>query len=454
MAPSAADQLLLQELNLARANPAAYGASIGLNLASVAPAQPLAFDADLIDAATLHSEDMSNQGYFAHDTPQGVDPGERLTEAGFDWSSWGESIAGGTAYPGPSAALQALIIDAGVPDLGHRVQLLAMQPMYQTQNMVGIGALQGSSGPLVDYYTIDTASPAVPQAYITGVVFNDLNGSGQYVIGSGMGGVTISIAGGATITTWDSGGYSIPVAPGTYTVSASGRGLATPITRTVTVGAGNVELNFSPQDDAFIQKLYQTDLGRSASNAEVANWEQTLQGWGGRAAVVAGIADSPEAQTLIVNGWYSSYLGRVPRGGEQSNWVNLLLGGTPREQVLSKILSSQEFYNRTSTLEPTGNANESFVEALYATLLNRKGSALDIGNLTAALNSVPRSAVVLEFLDSLEFRADTVTSYYLDLLYRTSAPSSAEIASWATSALDLADIYIGFESSLEFFVGN
>src|SRR5260370_25999343 len=100
---------------------------------------------------------MNNRGYFDHNTPEGLDPGGQITEAGFPWTSWGQSIAGGRAYPDPASALRGLIVDAGVPDLGHRRQLLAMDQIYQPQNLVGIGIVQGGTGPLTNYYTVDTA---------------------------------------------------------------------------------------------------------------------------------------------------------------------------------------------------------------------------------------------------------------------------------------------------------
>src|ERR1700681_3364044 len=78
LAPTAVEQLFLEQLNDARANPAAYGASIGVDLSGVAPAPPLAFNPLLIEAARLHSQDMNTQGYFDHTTPQGVDPGSRI----------------------------------------------------------------------------------------------------------------------------------------------------------------------------------------------------------------------------------------------------------------------------------------------------------------------------------------------------------------------------------------
>src|SRR5438105_7624568 len=86
-APTAAEQLLLEQLNDIRANPAAYGASINLDLSGIAPAVPLAFDPVLIEAAHQHAQDMNDRGYFSHITPEGIDPGGRLTQFGFRWSS-------------------------------------------------------------------------------------------------------------------------------------------------------------------------------------------------------------------------------------------------------------------------------------------------------------------------------------------------------------------------------
>ena len=146
--PTAVEQLFLEELNDARANPAAYGASIGLDLSTVAPSQPLAFNPQLIQAARLHSQDMNARGYFSHVTPEGLDPGARISQAGFFWNGWGESIAGGSVFPNPSDALSALIIDNGIPDLGHRRQLLAIDAAFQTQNQVGVGILQNGTGVL------------------------------------------------------------------------------------------------------------------------------------------------------------------------------------------------------------------------------------------------------------------------------------------------------------------
>ncbi len=241
--PTAVEQLFLERLNDARANPTAYGAAIGLDLSGVTPSQPLAFDTRLIQSAHDHSQDMNDHAYFSHTGSDGLDPGQRITNAGFAWTSYGESIAAG--YTTPEDALKGLIIDNGVPSLGHRKQLLAIDAIFQPQNQVGVGIVQNGSGPYQNYYTIDTASSTDTRPILTGVAFNDSNSNGKYDVGEGLAGITVSVAGVGSVTTFGSGAYSLPLSPGTYTVTASGTGLGT-VTQVVTMGTSNYRLNFTP----------------------------------------------------------------------------------------------------------------------------------------------------------------------------------------------------------------
>lgn len=243
--PTAVEQLFLEELNDARANPAAYGASIGVDLSYIAPSQPLAFSPLLVQAARLHSQDMNANAYFGHVSPSGQDPGQRISATGFSWTSWGESIAAGGSYADPAQALAGLIIDAGVPDLGHRHQLLAYDPMFQNQLQAGVGVVLGGTGPYQNYYTIDTAASTDGRPFLTGVVYYDTNHNGRYDIGEGLGGVTVAVAGVGSIATWGSGGYSLQLNPGTYTVTFSGPGLAAPFVRVVSLAQSNVRVSIN-----------------------------------------------------------------------------------------------------------------------------------------------------------------------------------------------------------------
>jgi uncharacterized protein YkwD len=86
----------------------------------------------LARAATAHSRDMVVQGFFAHDSPTGSTPKQRIDRAGyFDGApSWalGETIAwgrGGSATPGAivrswlrSPGHRAILLDGRYRDLG------------------------------------------------------------------------------------------------------------------------------------------------------------------------------------------------------------------------------------------------------------------------------------------------------------------------------------------------
>jgi serralysin len=266
--PTALEQEFLERLNDARGNPPAYGRSIGLNLAHVKAAPPLAFDRRLMAAARGHSLDMAAMNYFNHVTPNGVNPFKRIRAAGFVAVAAAESIEYAslpTFVPQdpndpfsplvhselePDEALAALIVDFGVPNLGHRKHLLAIDPGLKTQNLVGIGyAFRDFSNYSYSYtnayWTIDSGFTGNPQRFLTGAVFRDQNGNGKYDAGEGVNGVTIRVAGAGKVSAWDSGGYTVALGhAGTYRVTASGGGLAAPVTRTVHVGKVNARLEF------------------------------------------------------------------------------------------------------------------------------------------------------------------------------------------------------------------
>jgi hypothetical protein len=310
--------------------------------------------------------------------------------------------------------------------------------------------VQDGSGPHRNYYTIDTAAGIDLRPILTGVVYNDANHSGRYDVGEGLGGVTITVAGVGSTTTWDSGGYSFPLDPGTYTVTASGGALAAPFTKTVNVGNGNYRLNYTVGPEDYIAHLYRSVLGRSAASWEVASWLGVLRGKGGADAVVTGIEHSPEARTRLVGGWYRDYLGRSSSNGEEQGWVGDLLRGASEEAVLAGILGSEEFLQRAQGLTSSGTAEQRSIQALYLLLLQRTGSAAEVSGWVPAVTGAGRAAVALGFLHSPEYRSDVVQVYYADLLHRATSPSPAEVTAWLNSGLALTTVRADFVKSAEF----
>ncbi len=77
----------------------------------------LTLDRRLIRAAFDHARDMAHRDYFAHESPNGNGPGDRVTDAGFRWSRYGENIA-----RGPSSAYE--VVNGWMHSPGHRQNIM------------------------------------------------------------------------------------------------------------------------------------------------------------------------------------------------------------------------------------------------------------------------------------------------------------------------------------------
>jgi uncharacterized protein YkwD len=68
------------------------------------PAQALAWNSALGEAALRHSLDMARQRYFSHQGKDGRAVGDRAQQAGYRWRSVGENIAAGQETPEEAVA--------------------------------------------------------------------------------------------------------------------------------------------------------------------------------------------------------------------------------------------------------------------------------------------------------------------------------------------------------------
>jgi uncharacterized protein YkwD len=66
---------------------------------SKAGCSALTLNAQLTKAAQAHSADMASHKNMSHTGSDGSDPGERITRAGYNWSSYGENVAYGYSTP-------------------------------------------------------------------------------------------------------------------------------------------------------------------------------------------------------------------------------------------------------------------------------------------------------------------------------------------------------------------
>ena len=151
--PTDQEQYMLQLINEARTDPAAAAQQITNNLtpevagnssvlrrqpqaaeqtiASATPQPPVAWNADLADAAQGQSQYMADNQIQSHTGAGGSTPQQRIEAAGYtNITSSGENAY---AYAtSPPEAMQAFLIDWGVPSDGHRINI--QQPGVSAQN--------------------------------------------------------------------------------------------------------------------------------------------------------------------------------------------------------------------------------------------------------------------------------------------------------------------------------
>jgi len=91
---------------------------------------PLAPDPELTEVARKHSADMFARGYFAHDTPEGLSPFDRMRDANVRFVTAGENLALAPTIPLAHTGL--------MNSPGHRANIL--RPQF---GRVGIGVMDG-----------------------------------------------------------------------------------------------------------------------------------------------------------------------------------------------------------------------------------------------------------------------------------------------------------------------
>ena len=267
--PTDEEQLYLEYLNCARANPPAEGArlasttdpdvlsaysyfSVDLSLMqsqfdAISPAPPVAMNAQLTTAARLHSQDMLVNNYQGHTGSDGSDPGVRITAQSYSWHTYGENVyaSAESVFYGHAG----FEVDWGPGTGGMQTPPGHRQNIHKSAfREVGVGVVNGmntSVGPQLVTQDFATRQSDVP--FITGVVYYDLNTNGFYDVGEGIGGVTVQVPGSTYFAvTADSGGYAVPVTTnGNYAMTFSASGLQFPTTATVVTQA-NVKVDYVP----------------------------------------------------------------------------------------------------------------------------------------------------------------------------------------------------------------
>ncbi|MFI9016644.1 sigma-70 family RNA polymerase sigma factor [Streptomyces griseus] len=97
---------------------------------------PVTVNDQLNTAAQRHSADMEANDYFSHTSQDGRDPGDRITAAGYRWSTYGENIAKGQQTP-------ADVMRSWMDSPGHRANILNC-----SFKEIGVGKQNSGGGPV------------------------------------------------------------------------------------------------------------------------------------------------------------------------------------------------------------------------------------------------------------------------------------------------------------------
>ncbi|MEM1237137.1 MAG: CAP domain-containing protein [Pseudomonadota bacterium] len=273
--PTDEEQMMVELINRARLDPEGEAANQGIPLTvdvTDGSKEVLAITPELSVAARDHSEDMDNRDFFAHRNLDGQDPDDRVIEAGHGSGYVGENLSWiGSSYTG---------FDTQTRIENHHDNLWA-SPGHQTNmlrdgwNEVGVGNDYGSYRGYEGSSFITEKFSNRGEDYLTGVVIDDEDGDDFYDIGEGLGGVRITAYKDDeeySTSTWDSGGYSLALDPGTYRVVFEGGGLDNPFETNVTMGNKNVKLDVIESGTDIEMALARGYVSDTAESSDTAAW--------------------------------------------------------------------------------------------------------------------------------------------------------------------------------------
>lgn len=132
---------LLAAINAARAQARQCGST-------TRPAVPaLGWNSALATAASRHSTDMATRNFFSHTGSDGSDVGQRVSNAGYRWTSVGENIAAG-----PSTV--SSVMSGWLASAGHCNNIMGAN--YQH---VAVACVSRSGSTYTRYWTMVLARP-------------------------------------------------------------------------------------------------------------------------------------------------------------------------------------------------------------------------------------------------------------------------------------------------------
>ncbi len=477
-APTDEEQYYLELINRARANPTAEGIRLDATtdpsvvsaylyfhvdrtmmkaeFAALSVRPPLAPNAQLTAAARAHTTDLYTNAFQGHVGTDGRTLGQRVTAAGYTWTSLGENVFSYAAGVWPGHAgfevdWGGSVATGGMQSpRGHRANI------HGNFREVGIGVINGTNtangnsvGPQLVTQDFGTSS----QVFVTGVAYYDLDGDNFYTPGEGVGGVTVDVAGASFhAVTANSGGYAVPIPSATaareVTFTSSGvtatRQAACIATQNTKV---DLQLAYTPPTIAGSATPY---LGRTSSytfNAIPGATAYDLR----RSRKLVTADDPAEALTNVavsITGSYSALSTAVKNAGGAAY---RLAHPTPALQTLTYpglfyagSNAALSFYSRLgwATTTQIARVEASLDGALWTPLYSQSGTGT-AGESSFTLRTASLAAYAGRFIH-LRFSYAFNQSYY---------PQTSDGVGWYIDSITFSNLFTPTDTATEALTG-
>ncbi len=187
-------------------------------------------------------------------------------------------------------------------------------------------------------------------------------------------------------------------------------------------------------NQVFVENLYEVLLNRAADSGGLAGGTNFLNAGGSPTALAQALEGSSEYLGLEANQLVRRYLDRTPSAAEVTNVTAFLTAGHTPEQAAAIFINSPEF------AADYGNDQDTFIEALYQTVLGRAADSIEVASWDATVAAgLARPAMVNLFLTSDGYLSDLIAADFEAYLGRAPRPSEA--------AACLAAMHAGFSDA-------
>ena len=110
-------------------------------------AAPVAWNGRLFDAAAGHAQDMATNNYFSHVSQDGRTFSQRITNAGYAWSTVAENIAAGQGTV-------AQVMDGWLQSPGHCANI-----MNGNYTEIGVACARNDASTYKQYWAMELGRP-------------------------------------------------------------------------------------------------------------------------------------------------------------------------------------------------------------------------------------------------------------------------------------------------------